>query len=43
MLRQLLATKHPHAAHNEAEGLSLRRTGKHQADQDDQHQPPLGL
>ena len=26
MLRQLLATKHPHAAHTEAEGLSLRRT-----------------
>lgn len=26
MLRQLLATKHPHAAHQEAEGLSLRRT-----------------
>ena len=26
MLRQLLATKHPHAAHEEAEGLSLRRT-----------------
>ncbi|KRA52599.1 amino acid permease [Pseudoxanthomonas sp. Root65] len=26
MLRQLLATKHPHAAHEDAEGLSLRRT-----------------
>lgn len=26
MLRQLLATKHPHAAHDDAEGLSLRRT-----------------
>ena len=26
MLRQLLSTKHPHAAHEEAEGLSLRRT-----------------
>lgn len=25
MLRQLLATKHPHAAHSDAEGLSLRR------------------
>jgi hypothetical protein len=26
MLKQLWATKHPHAAHEEANGLSLRRT-----------------
>lgn len=26
MLKQLLATKHPHASHSDAEGLSLRRT-----------------